>query len=605
MQLRWRYVPVCVVPFLALHCGHSNKPNSETAVLAEQWAALTSNSAEATMALRSDWGTGYCADVSIVNRGSTPISGWTLVLDLRQSAINQIWNGTVTGSTVSPVSFNKAIAPGASVGFGFCANATGTPYLPAIASMQVTGGDPGGGTGGASNGGSGGASKAGGAGTPGSGGSGQGGASNGGTGQGGTSAGKGGSSNTAGTSSGKGGAPGAGGTPGAGGATGNVTGATIRFDSDWGSGYCATVSLQGSGAWSVVLNLNGSQINNLWNGTFTTSGSTATVQGNQPSFGFCAISAQASFRASIASVNGNTNTNGGKGGATGAGGSGTGGTGKGGASNGSGGSGSGGKGSGGASSGGSSNNGSANCNGYATRFWDCCKPHCGWSGNVPSGVNPMNSCSANDQTLSGYGQSSSCDGGSAFTCQSLIPYAVNSQLSYGYAATSHGDVCGRCYELQFQGYGHSGNDPGSNALAGKSMIVQAINVGFDVSGGQFDLLIPGGGVGAFNACSTQWGVSNSELGVQYGGFLAACKQELGYNASSSQYKSCVANRCQKVFGSRGLSELQAGCQWFVDWFQAADNPALKYREVACPSALTSGSGMNRTSRNDISNSCSN
>src|SRR5690606_12571556 len=24
---------------------------------------------------------------------------------------------------------------------------------------------------------------------------------------------------------------------------------------------------------------------------------------------------------------------------------------------------------------------------YTTRFWDCCKPHCGWPGNVPSGVN--------------------------------------------------------------------------------------------------------------------------------------------------------------------------------------------------------------------------
>ena len=117
--------------------------------------------------------------------------------------------------------------------------------------------------------------------------------------------------------------------------------------------------------------------------------------------------------------------------------------------------------------------------------------------------------------------------------------------------------------------------------------------------------MPGGGVGAFNACSTQWGVSNSDLGVQYGGFLAACKQELGYNASLSQYKSCVAARCQKVFGSRGLSELQAGCQWFVDWFQAADNPALKYKEVACPSALTSLTGMNRSSRNDISNACGN
>ncbi|MFZ5896929.1 MAG: cellulose binding domain-containing protein [Myxococcota bacterium] len=604
MRLRWRYVPICVVPFLALHCGHS-KQNSESAVLAARWAALTSGSAEATMALRSDWGSGYCADVSIVNRGSTQITGWTVVLDLRQSAINQIWNGTLSGTSVTPASHNKAIAPGGSVNFGFCANATGNPYLPTIASMSVTGGDNGGGTGGSGGSpGAGGSVATGKGGTPGAGGSG--GTPQGGAGAGGMTAGKGGTvgaGGTGGTTTGKGG------TPGAGGTTSGVTGASIRFDSDWGSGYCATVSLQGSGAWTVVLNLNGSQINNLWNGTYTTSGSNATVQGNQASFGFCALSAQSSFRASIVSVNGNPNNGGGKGGATGSGGTvgngGSGGMGKGGTTNGAGGSG--GKAAGGATSGsGGSPPIQTGCSGYATRFWDCCKPHCGWSGNVPSGVNPMNSCSANDQTLSGYGQASSCNGGSAFTCYSLAPYAVNSQLAYGYAATSNGDVCGRCYQLQFDGRSHNaGNDPGSAALAGKTMIVQAINVGFDVSGGQFDLLVPGGGVGAFNACSTQWGVSNSELGVQYGGFLAACKQQLGYNASLAQYKSCVASRCQSVFGSRGLTELQAGCQWFVDWFQAADNPSLKYKEVACPSALSSGTGMNRSSRNDISNACGN
>ena len=120
----------------------------------------------------------------------------------------------------------------------------------------------------------------------------------------------------------------------------------------------------------------------------------------------------------------------------------------------------------------------------------------------------------------------------------MAPFAVRDTLAYGFAATSSGDVCGRCYQLQFTGSSHnSPGDPGSAALAGKTMIVQATNIGYDVGGGQFDILVPGGGVGAFNACSAQWGVSNSELGAQYGGLLAACKQELGYNASLAQYKS--------------------------------------------------------------------
>ncbi len=244
------------------------------------------------------------------------------------------------------------------------------------------------------------------------------------------------------------------------------------------------------------------------------------------------------------------------------------------------------------------------CDGYATRYWDCCKPHCGWSANVPSLVTPLQSCAANNTRLSDLTLPSSCDGGNAHMCWGMAPFAVSDTLAYGFAATSSGDVCGRCYQLQFTGSSHnSPGDPGSAALAGKTMIVQATNIGYDVGGGQFDILVPGGGVGAFNACSAQWGVSNSELGAQYGGLLAACKQELGYNASLAQYKSCLTNRCNSVFGSRGLTELQRACTWYADWFQAADNPALKYKEVACPTELTSRSGMSRSALNDIKTSC--
>jgi hypothetical protein len=222
-------------------------------------------------------------------------------------------------------------------------------------------------------------------------------------------------------------------------------------------------------------------------------------------------------------------------------------------------------------------------------------------------VEALGSCSINNQPISDVNAMSSCDGGDAHQCYGLKPVTVSSTLAYGYAATSSGnDVCGRCYQLQFTGESYnSPGDPGSAALQGKTLIVQAINIGYDVAGGQMDILVPGGGVGAFNACSNQWGVSNSELGVQYGGFLAACKQEIGWNASLSEYKSCVAQRCDNVFASRGLTELYQGCMWFVDWFEAADNPALKYKEVACPDALVNGSGMDRRPLNDISNACGN
>jgi len=189
-------------------------------------------------------------------------------------------------------------------------------------------------------------------------------------------------------------------------------------------------------------------------------------------------------------------------------------------------------------------------------------------------------------------------------CQGLAPWAVSDSLAYGYAATSSGDVCGRCFEIEFTGSSYNGgDDPGSAALLGKRMIVQATNIGYDVGGGQFDILVPGGGVGAFNACSAQWGVSNDELGAQYGGFLAACKSELGWNASRDQYKSCLTQRCDNVFGSRGLTDLHQGCLWYADWMEAADNPSLKYREVACPTEIILRSGVDRGFLNDIDTSC--
>jgi hypothetical protein len=210
--------------------------------------------------------------------------------------------------------------------------------------------------------------------------------------------------------------------------------------------------------------------------------------------------------------------------------------------------------------------------GWATRYWDCCKPHCAWSGNTS---NPIASCDQQNQTLSDYDAASACSGGNAFMCWSYAPWSVSSTLSYGFVAMADG-VCGRCYHLQFKGTSYNGSSDGASTLSGKHMIVQVVNVG-GLQNNQFDLLIPGGGVGDFNACSTQWGTS--DLGAQYGGFLLGCNGDT----------SCVRQMCESVFSGR--SQLLSGCEWFLDWFGAADNPALVYEQVSCPSAITSVSGM--------------
>jgi hypothetical protein len=162
-------------------------------------------------------------------------------------------------------------------------------------------------------------------------------------------------------------------------------------------------------------------------------------------------------------------------------------------------------------------------------------------------------------------------------CWDYSPWAVSNTVSYGFAAASGGNyVCGRCYQIDFTGAGHSGTNAGATSLKGKSMIIQVINNG-GVAADQFDLLIPGGGVGDFNACSTQWGTS--DLGAQYGGFLLGCKGDV----------NCVKTKCNTIFANK--PGLMAGCEWFLGWFAAADNPNFVFKQVTCPTAITQKSGM--------------
>lgn len=211
-------------------------------------------------------------------------------------------------------------------------------------------------------------------------------------------------------------------------------------------------------------------------------------------------------------------------------------------------------------------------NGWASRYWDCCKPHCAWSehgGTAPS-------CASNGTSEVSASTQSACSGGSAYMCYSEAPRAVSSAVSYGTVAVPNA-TCGQCYHIQFTGSSfNAGNDPGSAAISGKHMIVKVTNTGYDVGSGQFDLLIPGGGVGQFNACSDQWGVANSELGAQYGGFLTNC------SGSHAQRKECVRNKCNSVVPP---GDLRDGCNWYVDWLEVADNPNFRYEPIACPSDI--------------------
>jgi hypothetical protein len=216
--------------------------------------------------------------------------------------------------------------------------------------------------------------------------------------------------------------------------------------------------------------------------------------------------------------------------------------------------------------------------GFATRFWDCCKPSCAWSGK--GGNSPVKSCSGGDTVTSATTQSA-CSGGSSYACYDFSPFQVDAYTSYGFAAFNNA-TCGDCYELDFLGTSNSqgASDPGSKQLCGKKMIVMVVNTG-GLQNNQFDIMIPGGGVGAFNACSTEWGTSN--LGAQYGGIMSTCQMQSNNYAT---YSACTKTACQSLFSNSSEAELLAGCNWFTGWFGNADNPNMLYTKVACPSQLT-------------------
>ena len=70
-----------------------------------------------------------------------------------------------------------------------------------------------------------------------------------------------------------------------------------------------------------------------------------------------------------------------------------------------------------------------------TRYWDCCKPSCGWPGKAFV-TRPVESCARNGVRVVDTNTQSGCNGGSAYMCTDQQPWSVNDNLSYGFAAAN-------------------------------------------------------------------------------------------------------------------------------------------------------------------------
>ncbi|MCQ2063523.1 MAG: glycosyl hydrolase family 5 [Fibrobacter sp.] len=265
-----------------------------------------------------------------------------------------------------------------------------------------------------------------------------------------------------------------------------------------------------------------------------------------------------------------------------------------------------------------SNNGKK---GWNSRYWDACKPHCAWISNgqegktdttseesYQKGMTTTRNCNIHDVEVPTYtlghavqqywfgyeGTNNACDGAGSkgtFACTDMAPIAVNENLSYAYVAgPGSSTTCGKCFHLQYDGSfkdasGNNAPKETHQALKGKHIIVMTSNIGHDVQDGQFDLMVPGGGVGAFDALSTQVNGAGINWGAGFGGFLTECQSKNGYDNKKEVYQQCVRDMCDAAFGNAGLPNLLRGCHWFADWYMAADNPTYNWEEVECPQYL--------------------
>ncbi|SMG35302.1 glycosyl hydrolase family 5 [Fibrobacter sp. UWB13] len=221
--------------------------------------------------------------------------------------------------------------------------------------------------------------------------------------------------------------------------------------------------------------------------------------------------------------------------------------------------------------------------GWATRYWDCCKPHCSWPEHAHG--NYSKQCTNKGQNESSdWSGGSVCSGGGLMTCTSQIPFTIDgcTEMGFAFAAVpaSDGGDCGKCYQLTFTGKGKYSTDANHQAIKNKKLIIMTTNIGGDVQQGQFDIMIPGGGVGMFNGCSSMgWG----NQGAQYGGLLSNCETEKNYKPAATL--TCLKEKCNSVFS--GDSKAKQGCLFLAEFMHGAGNPMHNYVEVECPEVLKS------------------
>lgn len=131
-------IPPYSLTTVVLQTGNGSTPTpTATPTRTPTPTVTTGSSCKVVYTITNQWSGGFGANISITNTGTTAINGWTLTFSFANGqTITQLWNGNSTQSganvTITNVSYNGSIAPGATIGSspGFNGSWSGSNTVP-------------------------------------------------------------------------------------------------------------------------------------------------------------------------------------------------------------------------------------------------------------------------------------------------------------------------------------------------------------------------------------------------------------------------------------------------------------------------------------------
>ena len=178
------------------------------------------------------------------------------------------------------------------------------------------------------------------------------------------------------------------------------------------------------------------------------------------------------------------------------------------------------------------------------------------------------------------------DGGPTTTWLSQIPFTIEGCNNMGFAFTvfSGRNNYGKCFLLEFTGKDKDVQRNHYKFLKPKKLIVMVLNIDYadeDNENQPFTIMIPGGGTGESNRCSS---ILGDNLLPLYGGLLGKCEKEIGYyqddNIIYSKRKECLIQKCNDVFSN--ITDAGDGYLFLANFLEVARDVLHNYKEIECP-----------------------